>query len=188
MYVSSEDSMLKNLTCTGKSLSEALIFASTNPQYDNRLFIVHENCKLRIPAEHVVHTNCCFCFDIQNNFGTQHIQQMFLASEKDLPVINIVFLVLTIMNHNEQVTERSKCSNGHLLRLVGCYLGLFKRLKITRTLKVTNKLDQLWNSTNCLDLPYYLQPESGESYLFKNQVLKIASKIWLRFLAMKKIN
>ena len=24
---------------TGKSLSEALIFASTNPQYDNRLFI-----------------------------------------------------------------------------------------------------------------------------------------------------
>ena len=24
---------------TGKSMSEALIFASTNPQYDNRLFI-----------------------------------------------------------------------------------------------------------------------------------------------------
>ena len=38
---------------TGKSLSEALIFASINPQYDYRLFIVHENCKLRIPAEHV---------------------------------------------------------------------------------------------------------------------------------------
>ena len=31
---------------TGKSLSEALIFASPNPQYDDRLFIVHENCKL----------------------------------------------------------------------------------------------------------------------------------------------
>ena len=28
---------------TGKSLSEALNFASTNPQYDDRLFIVHEN-------------------------------------------------------------------------------------------------------------------------------------------------
>jgi hypothetical protein len=26
---------------TGKFLSEALIFASTNPQYDNKLFIVH---------------------------------------------------------------------------------------------------------------------------------------------------
>ena len=36
---------------TGKSLSEALIFASTNQQYDNRLFIelqvtMHENSKL----------------------------------------------------------------------------------------------------------------------------------------------
>ena len=27
------------IAITGKSLSEALIFASTNPQYDNRLFI-----------------------------------------------------------------------------------------------------------------------------------------------------
>ena len=35
--------------------------------------IVHENCKLRIPAEHVVYTNCCFYFDIQNNFVTQHL-------------------------------------------------------------------------------------------------------------------
>ena len=52
----------KNRVDTGKSLSEALIFASTNPQYDNKLFIVHENCKLRIPAEHVVYTSCCFCF------------------------------------------------------------------------------------------------------------------------------
>ena len=26
-------------SCTGKSLSEALIFASTNPQYDKRLFM-----------------------------------------------------------------------------------------------------------------------------------------------------
>ena len=52
------------LNIKGKSLSEALIFVSTNPQYDNRLIIVHENCKLRIPAQHVVYTNCCFCFDI----------------------------------------------------------------------------------------------------------------------------
>ena len=46
---------------TGKSLSEALIFASPNPQYDDRLFIVYENCKLRIPAEHVVYKNCPEC-------------------------------------------------------------------------------------------------------------------------------
>ena len=70
-------------------MSEALIFVSTNPQYDDRLFIAHENCKLRIPAEHVVYTNCCFCFDIQNNFVTQHVLQMLRASEKDLPVSQI---------------------------------------------------------------------------------------------------
>ena len=64
------------MTITDKSLSEALIFAINNPQYDDRLFIVHENCKLRIPAGHVVYTNCCFCFDIQNNFDTQHVLQM----------------------------------------------------------------------------------------------------------------
>ena len=67
-------------------MSEALRFASTNPQYEDRLFIVHENCKLRIPAEQFVYTNCCFCFDIQNSFGTQHVLQMLQASEKDLPV------------------------------------------------------------------------------------------------------
>ena len=33
---------------TGKSLSEALIFVSTNPQYDNRLFTkIHEMSKLK---------------------------------------------------------------------------------------------------------------------------------------------
>ena len=43
---------------TGKFLSEALIFASTNPQYDDRLFIdlqvqyVHENSKLK-PGENM---------------------------------------------------------------------------------------------------------------------------------------
>ena len=49
---------------TGKSLSEALIFASTNPQYDNRLFIelctssIHENSKLKPGEKHVVYRNC----------------------------------------------------------------------------------------------------------------------------------
>ena len=60
---------------TGKSLSEALTFASTNPQYDDKLFIVHENCKLRIPAEHVVYTNCCFCFVL--TFRTILVHNMF---------------------------------------------------------------------------------------------------------------
>ena len=50
----------KKLIChTGKSLSEALIFASTNPQYDYRLFIELRVQYMKIASsEHVVHTNC----------------------------------------------------------------------------------------------------------------------------------
>ena len=39
---------------TGKSLSEALIFASTNPQYDDRLFI---ELQAQTWGEHVVYRN-----------------------------------------------------------------------------------------------------------------------------------
>ena len=35
---------------TGKSLSEALIFASTNPEYDNRLFIELQFQYMKIPG------------------------------------------------------------------------------------------------------------------------------------------
>ena len=48
---------------TGKSMSEALIFASTNPQYDNRLFIELPVQYMKIPSlEHVVYTNWFFVF------------------------------------------------------------------------------------------------------------------------------
>ena len=65
--------------CTGKSFSEALILASTNPQYEKRLFIdlpvqyIHENYELR----NVVYTNCfCFSFEIHNNLCTQHVLRL----------------------------------------------------------------------------------------------------------------
>ena len=41
---------------TGKSMSEALIFASTNPQYDNRLFIELPVQYMKIPSSK--YTNC----------------------------------------------------------------------------------------------------------------------------------
>ena len=94
-------------------MSEALIFVSTNPQYDNRLFIESPVQYMKIPSsEHVVYTNC-FCFDIQNNLCKQHmltcselgifmywtgdsmnnllshcglVEVRITASEKDLPV------------------------------------------------------------------------------------------------------
>ena len=48
---------------TGKSLSEALIFALTNAQYDDRLFIELQVQYMKIPSsEHVenmfLYTNC----------------------------------------------------------------------------------------------------------------------------------
>ena len=68
---------------TGKSMSEALIFASTNPQYDNRLFIELPVQYMKIPSseygENMMRTCCvhklffCFCFDIQNNLCTQYV-------------------------------------------------------------------------------------------------------------------
>ena len=50
---------------TGKSLSEALIFASTNPQYDKRLFIELQVQYMKIPS---------------SNLGrTYYIQKLFLT-------------------------------------------------------------------------------------------------------------
>ena len=58
---------------TGKSMSEALIFASTNPQYGNRLFIELPVQYMKIPSsehgenigrtwgEHVVCKKCSEC-------------------------------------------------------------------------------------------------------------------------------
>ena len=43
-------------------MSEALIFSSTNPQYDNRLFIELPVQYMKIPSsEHVVYINCSEC-------------------------------------------------------------------------------------------------------------------------------
>ena len=61
----------------GKSLSEALIFASTNPQYDDRLFIELRVQYMKIASsEHGQNILCTqivfgFGFDIQNNLCTQ---------------------------------------------------------------------------------------------------------------------
>jgi hypothetical protein len=43
---------------TGKSLSEALIFASTNPQYDDRLYIELQVQYMKIPSSNLGRT-CC---------------------------------------------------------------------------------------------------------------------------------
>ena len=68
--------IIKSLIDTGKSLSEALIFASTNPQYDNICIVhwitssIHENSKLK-PGKNMLCTE--IVSNIQNNFCTQHV-------------------------------------------------------------------------------------------------------------------
>ena len=50
------------LILTGKSFSEALILASTNPQYDKRLFIDLPVQYMKTKSsEHVVYINCFEC-------------------------------------------------------------------------------------------------------------------------------
>ena len=85
-----------------KNVCQKLLFLHqlTHNMYDNRLFIVHEI------AQNTCRTCCVhkllflFCFDIQNNFGTQHVLQMLRASEKDLTVSYVILDVRFIYEVN----------------------------------------------------------------------------------------
>ena len=67
---------LRNLLYTGKSFSEALILASTNPQYDKSLFIdLPVQYMKTTSSEHVVYINCS---EFQNkNKKTICVHNMF---------------------------------------------------------------------------------------------------------------
>ena len=85
---------------TGKSLSEALIFASTNPQYDNRLFIDFQVQYIKIPSSNLGRT-CCVQKLFQT-FRTIFVHNMFSpcsakrrASDKDLPVQMLTLISLS---------------------------------------------------------------------------------------------
>ena len=76
---------------TSDSLSEALIFASTKPQYDERLFIELQVQYMKIPSSNLGRTCCVqkLCL----TYRTFFIHDMFSpcsskrrASDKDLPV------------------------------------------------------------------------------------------------------
>ena len=81
---------------TGKSLSETLIFASTNPQYDDRLFIELQVQYMKIPSLNLGRT-CCVqkmfltirTFFVHNMFSPCSAKRR--ASDKDLPVL--IFLI-----------------------------------------------------------------------------------------------
>ena len=75
----------------GKSLSEALIFASTDPQYDDRLFIELQVQYMKIPSSNLGRTCVQKLF---LTFRTIFVHNMFSpcsakrkASDKNLPVM-----------------------------------------------------------------------------------------------------
>ena len=76
---------------TGKSLSEALNFVSTNPQYDSRLFIELEVHYMKISSSNLGRKCCVQKFFL--TFRTFFVQNMFSpcsakrrASDKDFPL------------------------------------------------------------------------------------------------------
>ena len=66
---------------TGKFLSEALIFASINPQYDDRLFIELQVQYMKTTgSEYVVDINCFFVFILI--FKAIYVHNMFSTCSK----------------------------------------------------------------------------------------------------------
>ena len=63
---------------TGKSVSEALILDSPNPQYDKRLLIDLLVLTQKLQAQNMLCTYIVFCFvfDIQNNVCTHHVMSL----------------------------------------------------------------------------------------------------------------
>ena len=74
-------------------MSEALIFASSNPQYENRLFIELQVQYMKIPSSNLgsfVYRNC-FWHSEQFLYTTCSAKRR--ASDKDLPVHRSVVIV-----------------------------------------------------------------------------------------------
>ena len=114
-----------NKTCTDRSLSEALIFASANPQCDNRLFIEWQVQCMKIPSsEHGKDIRTCCVQKLFLTFWTIYVHNMFSpcsakkrASDKDLSVHFLLASKLTIdlnMQNKNLIPKWAKMQ--HMLR------------------------------------------------------------------------
>ena len=79
---------MKKGISTGKSLSEALIFASTNPQYDDRFFIELQVQYMKIPSSEQWGEQKLFLTfrTISVHIMSSPCSAKIRASDKDLPV------------------------------------------------------------------------------------------------------
>ena len=80
--------IITNGKVTGKSLSEALIFASTNPQYDTRLFIDLQVQYMKIPSSEHGENKGRTC--------KQHVLNMFSSCSPH--VLSLEFLCIELVN------------------------------------------------------------------------------------------
>ena len=79
-------------------MSEALIFAPTNPQYEDRLFIELQVRYMKIQSSWHGENMLCteIVFDIQNNLCTQQCSAKIGATDKDLLVLDVSVKSLSI--------------------------------------------------------------------------------------------
>ena len=108
------------ITGTGKSLSEALIFASTNPQYEDRLFIELQVQCMKIPRSNLLRSvgGCHTSYTTVHNllfltFWTIFVHSIFSqcsakrrASDKNLPVPIILLNSIILFQLGTQLHYR----------------------------------------------------------------------------------
>ena len=92
---------------TGKSLSETLIFASTNPKYDDRFFIdLPVQYMKTTSSEHIVYINCFGCQNKNKFFFTQHVLSLQFHVLNDL--LSYCWLVDTRISASEKDIKLKK--------------------------------------------------------------------------------
>ena len=121
--------------CTGKSLSEALTFASINPQYDDRLYIKLQIRYMKIQSSNLRRT--CYVQKLFLTFKTILVHNIFYSfsakrrpSDKDLPVCSLCHSGLNFTN-----LTRNMCL---ILHISTTLLTLIQTQKIRAVLDYAN--------------------------------------------------
>ena len=121
-------------------MSEALIVASTNPQYDDRSFIKLQVQYRKIPSSNQGRT--CYVQILYLTFRTMFVHNMFSpcsakrrASNKDLPVNHIIIRLTKIMN------SLAKDIKILIFKFIESFqIFLLLRILIRRLLRYINKI------------------------------------------------
>ena len=112
---------------TGKSLSEALIFASTNPKYDDRLFIELQVHDMRFPSSNL-DRKCVYrnCFWHSEQFLYTKCSPQVLQKEELLTKIYLYSRVCNSITHlitGRTIIWLALVTHTHLvMQTFGCFI------------------------------------------------------------------